>query len=125
MKLKCFFNEVVCAKIKTKAFWHFVNGYGNKKAYPAQIINPTNKSELLETRHEIHEALVSHFGNIGKDSTITPLDNEGIRTELDNIAANMHQSTDMCSLHLKRSKIFKHIENLKNGKSCGIDYIHK
>ena len=35
----------------------------------------------------------------------------------------MHQSTDMCSLHLTRSKIFKLIKNLKNGKSCGIDDI--
>lgn len=82
-------------------------------------MNPIKKCVLLETRHEIQEALVSHFGNIGKDSTI---DNEVIKTELDNITATMHQSTDMCSLYLTRSKIFNLIKNLKNGKSCGIRY---
>ena len=49
------------AKNKTKAFWDFVKGSKKITLYPSQIADPTSKSNLLDTKIEINEALKMHF----------------------------------------------------------------
>ena len=118
-----FYRKLSFAKNKTKAFWDFVKGNKKSTIYPSHIIDPTAKSNLLDSRAEINQALETHFGNIGKDSTLTESKKRFVEKELGKIEIEMNDSLNMTTVKITKDQISTQIRKLKSGKSCGIDNI--
>jgi hypothetical protein len=68
-KMKLFKDS--CASAKSKGFWSFLKG---KKChdYPAHIVDPDNKNNILTEEIDIKTSLQQHFSSIGKNERIDP-----------------------------------------------------
>ena len=68
-KMKLFKDSCGSSKAKSKGFWSFLKG---KKChdYPAHIVNPDNKNNILTEEIDIKTSLQQHFSIIGKNEPI-------------------------------------------------------
>ena len=120
---KSFLNKISKSKNKSKAFWNFVKGNNTKAQPPSHLIDPDDNENVLESHHEISEALKKHFGDIGKDCTVPELNKNSIQNELNEIKDSMDKNPDMSSIKITKHEIASRLRKLKNGKSCGVDDI--
>jgi hypothetical protein len=70
-KMKLFKDSWASSKAKSKGFWSFLKG---KKwhDYPAHIVDPDNKNNILTEEIDIKTSLQQHFSSIGKNERIDP-----------------------------------------------------
>ena len=68
-KMKLFKDSCASSKAKSKGFWSFLKG---KKChnYPAHIVDPDNKNNILTEEIDIKTSLQQHFSSIGKNERI-------------------------------------------------------
>jgi hypothetical protein len=70
-KMKLLKDSCASSKAKSKGLWSLLKG---KKChdYPAHIVDPGNKNNILTEEVDIKTSLQQHFSSIGKNERIDP-----------------------------------------------------
>ena len=69
-KMRLFNNKCINSKKnKAKGFWEMLRD-NKTNATSSQIIDPVDKTTIIDKKGKIEKCLIKHFGNIGRDSTL-------------------------------------------------------
>ena len=114
-KMKLFKDSCASSKAKSKGFWILLKG---KKChdYPAHIVDPGSKNNILTEEIDIKIYLQQHFSSIGKNERIDP---SQVSDFVHNIKTNKIASNNMLTLKITRESIFEIVLGLKFGKAMG------
>jgi hypothetical protein len=121
-KMKLFKDSCASSKAKSKGFWSFLKG---KKChnYPAHIVDPDNKNNILTEEIDIKTSLQQHFNSIGKNERIDPSFKSQVSDFVHNIQTNKIASDNMLTLKITRESISEILFGLKSGTAMGYDEI--
>ena len=121
IKMRTFTDQCIKPKQKAKGFWQMLKDTKNN-INPSQIIDPVDKTTLIDKKGKIEKCLIKHFGDIGKDSTIS--DNthvNKVNSFLSDLEDNKIKTNNMFSLNVSLKTIEKALSGLKSGKAVGLD----
>ena len=115
------FNRKCCSsKNRAKGFWEMLKEK-NQSVNPSYIIDPVDKTSIIEGKGKIETHLKTHFSEIGSDNLVSANNKMFVNNFLNDIMVNNINSMNMFSLEVKRSSVEKILSDLKSGKACGPD----
>jgi hypothetical protein len=122
-KMRLFNNKCINSKNKAKGFWEMLRD-NKANVTPSQIIDPVDKTTIIDKKGKIEKCLIKHFGDIGRDSTHQ---NEAhtnyVKTFISQAQNDKIPTKNMFSLNIQADIVQRALVSLKSGKAVGLDGI--
>ena len=109
-------------KNNSKGFWSLLK---DKKSTfnPSYIIDPVDKTTLVDNKGKIELCVKDHFSNIGKDFSVESPHRASVADFLEKVATDNVSDQNMFTLPVNRSTVNRIVHELKSGKAMGTDEV--